>query len=234
MKFYFLLLCCYVALGSAVVLGYKNKKQFNYPSPTFYKVYGLDASHHQGDVDWARVGQTDYAFAYLKATEALTFKDKRFLENYEAAKAAGLTVGGYHFWSLCKSVEGQFRNLSSVIPKTQGDLIPVLDVESTKSCAQKKPIGLLTKELSKVNALFLKFYGELPVIYTTPEFSNQYPELLKLPNKFWLRSLVGPPLYKKNWDIWQYYSAGTVEGFSGPVDLNVLNSKILFESVLQR
>jgi len=216
-----------------VALGYKNKKQFNYPSTTFYKVYGIDASHHQGDIDWPTVGKTNYQFAYLKATEAISFKDKRFVENYSAAKKAGLLVGGYHFWSLCKSVEGQFENLKSVIPKLKGDLIPVLDIESAKSCEQKKPQGLLTEEINRVNQLFLEYYGVLPLIYTTSEFSKQYPELLELPNNFWLRSLVGPPLFKKSWALWQYYSAGTVKGFKGPIDLNVLNTRVLLESVLQ-
>lgn len=218
----------------AITLGYINKKQFNYPSQTFFKIYGLDASHHQGEIDWAAVGKTDYKFVYLKATEAETFRDKRFEENYKAAKASGLIVGGYHFWSLCKPVSKQFENLKAVIPKSKGDLIPVLDVESTKSCDDKRPAGVLTKEMNQVNKLFMNFYGTIPLIYTTAEFSNEYPEILDLPNKFWLRSLIGPPLFESDWVVWQYYSAGTVDGFSGPVDLNVLKTEILLKSVLQR
>ena len=234
MKFYFLLFGCYTVLALAIIFGYKNKKQFNYPSATFFKVYGLDASHHQGKVDWTSVGNTDYKFIYLKATEAETFRDKRFLKNYKAAKQAGLAVGGYHFWSLCKPLITQFENLKAVIPKERGDLVPALDIESTKSCEEKRAVGVLTLEMIELNQLFLEFYGALPLIYTTPEFSGQYPEILDLPNKFWLRSLVGPPTFSRNWVLWQYYSAGSVEGFKGPVDLNVMRSEVSLDSILQR
>jgi len=234
MRFYLLLFSGYLVLAAVFAIGYKNKKQFNYPSPVFYKIYGLDASHHQGEVDWSAVGKTDYKFVYLKATEAETFRDKRFKENYKAAKAAGLIVGGYHFWSLCKSLTNQFENLKAVIPKAKGDLVPVLDVESTKSCDEKRPEGILMEEMISLNQLFLDHYGALPLIYTTSEFSTQYPEILELPNKFWLRSLVGPPLFRKKWFMWQYYSAGTVDGFLGPVDLNVLKSEVSLDGILQR
>ena len=42
--------------------------------------YGVDVSHHQGSIDWARVAADDMSFAYVKATEGGDHVDRRFLE----------------------------------------------------------------------------------------------------------------------------------------------------------
>src|SRR5689334_19896361 len=59
--------------------------------------YGIDVASHQGAIDWEAVAGDHMAFAYIKATEGGDFTDDRFAENWDAAGAAGLDRGAYHF-----------------------------------------------------------------------------------------------------------------------------------------
>jgi len=80
--------------------------RFVYPSWKQYPVRGVDVSHHNGRVDWPRIRAAGYVFAYLKATEGATFRDRTFLRNRTEATRAGLVTGAYHFFTLCRAGPG--------------------------------------------------------------------------------------------------------------------------------
>ncbi|WP_171169070.1 GH25 family lysozyme [Streptomyces sp. I05A-00742] len=60
-------------------------------------VRGLDVSSYQGAVDWPAVAAAGAAFAYVKATEGLTYRNEFFQQQYEGSADAGLVRGAYHF-----------------------------------------------------------------------------------------------------------------------------------------
>src|SRR5690349_7236247 len=66
------------------------------------ETYGVDVSAHQGTIDWPTVAADGVSAAYLKATEGATFRDPAFAHNWQQARAAGLQVGAYHFFTLCR------------------------------------------------------------------------------------------------------------------------------------
>ena len=56
----------------------KNKLiWFVYPNENIYKIYGLDISHHQGEIYWENV-DTKLKFIFTKATDEDTFIERRF------------------------------------------------------------------------------------------------------------------------------------------------------------
>lgn len=234
-KWYFLTFVFYACVLAFLFLGYSQKHQFNYPSSSLYEVFGLDSSHHQGEIDWSKISPKKFHFIYLKASEGESFKDKRFKENYKAASERGIVVGGYHFWTFCKSAEKQVTNILETIPKKKGDLLPAIDIESSYSCGKEdiSKTARIPDDINYLNEKLKAYYGGLPIIYTTKEFAKAFPEVLRAPNLYWLRSLVGPPAYKRDWAIWQYYHAGTAKGIRGPVDLNAIRKKSLFRKLLQ-
>src|SRR5687767_5289040 len=61
--------------------------------------YGVDVSNHQGAIDWEAVAADGIDVAYLKATEGGDHVDRRFAASWDAARAAGLDVGAYHFFT---------------------------------------------------------------------------------------------------------------------------------------
>ena len=59
---------------------------------------GIDVSHYQGTVDWAKVASVPgMTFACAKASEGTTYVDEQFKANWGGMKSAGLFRCAYHF-----------------------------------------------------------------------------------------------------------------------------------------
>jgi GH25 family lysozyme M1 (1,4-beta-N-acetylmuramidase) len=58
---------------------------------------GMDVSSHQGNIDWKAVAGKGGKFAYVKATEATTYTNPFFAQQYNGSYGAGLIHGAYHF-----------------------------------------------------------------------------------------------------------------------------------------
>ncbi|MDE7136051.1 MAG: hypothetical protein K2N91_05420, partial [Muribaculaceae bacterium] len=108
------------------------------------KVYGIDVSRYQGDINWDilalycdkqgrvfRVKPKDDSdrrfmqpvfFAYMKATEGATIKDRTFDIRMIEAERHGITKGAYHFLRLGSPVDDQVRNFVETVNWTPGDL----------------------------------------------------------------------------------------------------------------
>lgn len=78
--------------------------------------YGIDVSHYQGSIDWPKVAADGIDFAYLKSTEAGDWVDETFATNWEGARAAGLDVGAYHFFTFFRTGADQAANFLRVVP----------------------------------------------------------------------------------------------------------------------
>jgi len=80
-----------IALGLVLVtaLGvfaiYLGLARLNHPRLSEFPVQGIDVSHHQGEIDWARLAGPRVRFAYIKASEGATFRDPRFVANWRGA-----------------------------------------------------------------------------------------------------------------------------------------------------
>ncbi|WP_312856407.1 glycoside hydrolase family 25 protein, partial [Nocardioides pelophilus] len=100
------------------------------PEPSRVRVRGIDASHHQGAIDWAAVAGDGIAFAYLKASEGTTYVDPTFADHRAAALARGVAVGGYHYFQLCSSGVEQATHFASVLGnlRPDGHLPPAVDL----------------------------------------------------------------------------------------------------------
>nr|WP_217497729.1 GH25 family lysozyme [Lysobacter enzymogenes] len=72
------------------------------PDRARYPLRGIDVSHHQGAIDWRAVARDAVAFAYLKASEGGDHRDRRYAANARDARAAGVAVGAYHFFTFCR------------------------------------------------------------------------------------------------------------------------------------
>ncbi len=191
-------------------------------APLIYPVVGVDVSNHQGEVDWHALASSGVAFAYIKATEGGTFKDKSFARNWSEAGRAGVKRGAYHFFTLCKSAVEQAENFIETVPMEPHALPPVVDAEHLGTCtATLTPsdhVAMLEQFLDTVE----KHYGRRPIVYTTWEFDSAMLGDALPRERFWARSLVVPPPFRRDqWLIWQYHNRGRRPGVTGDVDLNV-------------
>lgn len=190
---------------------------------TGYDVHGVDVSHYQGRVDWSKVAAQDIHFAFLKATEGLTYRDSLFARNWAALDTLGIRRGAYHYFHADRSAQQQAFNFIQTVRLYPGDLPPVVDVEVTKDAS---PVQL-RRHLQTWLTMVETHYRRRPVIYTYQKFYNQhlsgyfddYPLWIARYNAHETPALTD----RRPWHFWQYGERGRVAGIDGPVDLNVFH-----------
>lgn len=192
---------------------------------------GIDASHHQGAIDWPRVADAGVTFAYLKASEGTGFVDPRFADHRRAATRAGIDVAGYHYFQLCTDGTAQARHFVEVTGLELTDakvpaVPPALDLELAGSCTEPPPRAELLAEVREFLDLVDAATGVPTLVYLYPELEERFgfaADLADHPQ--WVRRLGERPP-RREWAVWQYDDAGTVPGVGGGVDLNRMKESL--------
>ena len=200
--------------------------RLNYPSAERYPIGGVDVSHHRGDIDWAAVRREGMVFAYIKATEGGDFVDPQLRANWTQARAAGLAVGAYHFFTFCRDGASQARNFLANVPPVPDELPPAVDLEFGGNCDRSPDWRRLSREIAVFLAMVRAAHGREPMLYMTHELYDAYHRSTPDPfraSPLWIRDVFRSPrwLGRRPWTLWQYASNGRVKGIRGPVDLNV-------------
>jgi lysozyme len=192
-------------------------------------VQGIDVSYWQGDIDWQKVGDAGVQFAYIKATEGGDRVDPKFLDNWRAAKQAGIARGAYHVMYWCRAAQEQASWFMLNAPGDEDALPPVLDLEwnsHSKTCPHRLARDTAIAKIKIMLKAMEAHSGKRPIIYTDPKFHREVLEG-EFPNHdFWLRSVAASPEAKylaRNWAFWQFTTTGRVHGVAGPVDRNSFN-----------
>ena len=197
--------------------------------PDGYSIYGIDVSHHQGEIDWGKVRRDGIdgrpiAFVFIKATEGATMVDENFARNYAGVRAEGITCGCYHYFSPQVSAEEQARHFIRTVTLAAGDLPPVLDVEEQGTLTSEQLRSAVLQWMERVE----RQYHVRPILYTGRNFWKTHfadERFEKYP--LWLAHYyVDEPEADIVWDFWQHTDAGHVSGIRGKVDLNVFNGSM--------
>ena len=160
---------------------------------------GIDISHWQGAIDWAKVKAAGIQFAIIKSggSDAGFYTDPRWEENYKGAKANGIAVGAYYFVGPgCISVADGQADAERFLAQLKGKQFeyPVyIDVEATPA---SKKAGATEAVIAFCRAM--EAGGYYAGIY-----SSTYSG------------------FRDRFGIWQYSSSGQVNGISGRVDMDV-------------
>ena len=216
--------------GPVTRYGFRDAKPINFgrSSPRHLAVHGVDVSRWQGNVNWDKLRAQGANFAYIKATDGGDHLDPMFMKNWRNADAAGLKRGAYHFFYWCRTAGEQADWFIRNVPKMDGALPPVIDVEyNGESSCKRRPSR--EKVLEKMQVFMDKLerhYGQRPIIYTAPDFyrDNLKGEFLDYP--FWLRAVARHPskVYPgRKWLFWQYSGSGLSHGVTGRIVLNVFH-----------
>ena len=184
---------------------------------------GVDVSNHQGEVDWPQVAGAGFAFAFMKASEGVTFTDPFFAQNWERSRKQGLTRGSYHFarpnWNAPEAEAAKFvsvvANAGGLLP---GDMV-CLDMEDDG--VAPGGMDLADWSLRWLRAVEMVL-GVRPVFYSgrwylEPRGLWNNGELGAYP--WWLAAYgeEAPPFAR----FWQHSSTGAVPGVQGNCDLNI-------------
>ncbi len=217
----------------------RDPVDFGRRAPSSFPVHGIDAARFQGLMDWRRIKKQGVRFAWIKATEGGDLVDPTFRENWGSAKKAKVPLGAYHFYYFCTDPKTQANWFIKNVPRLQGGLPPVLDLEwnpFSPTCTLRPPASEVRRVATQFIRIVERHYGTRVVIYTTPEFWEQN-KIGRLKRDFWLRSTAKHVEKRYNvsdWKFWQYTSTGVLEGIGNDVDLNCFNgSKTQWKRWLQ-
>lgn len=128
---------------------------------------GIDVSHYQGRIDWARVASSGHYFVIAKATEGRTWIDGSYLRNKANAEAHHLAFGAYHFARPDRGPYDAVREANHFLDVARlepGNVIPVLDLESTGGLSQRRLTRWILTWLRRVRERL----GVRPMVYTSP------------------------------------------------------------------
>lgn len=207
------------------------------------RVYGMDVSHHQGDIDWSNLAiycnakgvaytgkikgkSKKYVqpvfFVYVKATEGATYIDPTYAVRVMEAAHHGVTKGAYHFMRLGSDVKDQIKNFISTATWTRGDMPPALDIEDEKEMRQFGTQHTLDWVYTWLEGVE-KHMRVRPIIYTTEKIRDNY---LKKDPRFgnyqcWIARYRDEGPESKVWRIWQFTEKGKVSGYHGSIDGNI-------------
>jgi lysozyme len=204
-------------------------------------IRGIDVSNHQDRIDWTRVRADGISFAYVKASEGMTFADPKYGAHVAGAKAARIKTGAYHFArpdtrssSPVADARAEADFFLSLAAPRAGDLIPALDLETA---------GLPPEELMAWTRAWLdrarRTIGVRPLVYTYPAFWSSLGETTAFRlYPLWIGNFeVSEPHLPRGWRryaIWQYTASGAVAGIPGRVDLNRLGDGMRISDITYR
>lgn len=185
------------------------------------RVPGIDVSRWQGEVDWQRVKDAGYRFAFIRATIGDFYADPRFYTNWTGAQDAGILVSAYHVVTPNEPAESQIAYFFDVLDGRVSDLPLVMDVE--------RDDGAEVTEISQCVRDCLQFVrardGRGPIIYTARWCWNRYVLTSAEWQSYdlWTASYTTEPILPRDWStwrFWQYSERGQVSGISAATDLN--------------
>ena len=187
-----------------------------------HPVWGVDVSHHQPPVDWARVRAAGAVFAYAKVSEGRDHVDTRFREHLAGAREAGLHTGAYHYFTLCSPGRDQAEHFVNTLGDIPCDLPPVVDLEYAGNCAARPGREELRRELDAFMAVVESRAGRRPILYTTKDFAADHGLFKRTGDRIWIRAVHSQPWFlgTSRWTLWQF-RVGPLDGVDGPVDQNV-------------
>ncbi|TIO79502.1 MAG: muramidase [Mesorhizobium sp.] len=209
---------------------FRDAKPINFgrSSPRHLAVHGVDVSRWQGNINWQKLRAQGANFAYIKATDGGDHLDPMFMKNWRNADAAGLKRGAYHFFYWCRTAGEQADWFIRNVPRVEGALPPVIDVEwnGESSCRRRPSRETVLEKMQVFMDKLERHYGQRPIIYTSPDFYRDNLRGAFPDYPFWLRAVAAHPskVYPgRKWLFWQYSGSGLSRGVSGRIDLNVFH-----------
>lgn len=199
------------------------------------KVYGIDVSYYQGNIDWTKVKNSGVEFVIIRVgyrgygKSGTLVEDPRFKTYLDGATKAGLKVGVY-FYTQAINTEEAVAEANFVLDriKEYNLQMPVYyDIESVDYDTGRLDSAGLSK--AQKTALCNAFCdtiiksGYSAGVYANYTWLNYYIDGAALGQKYpiWLAHYTKNTNYDGRMDMWQYSGSGTVSGIPAYTDVNV-------------
>ena len=214
-----------VTVAALAVSGTAVAQAVNFGAPK-----GVDVAAHQHPggtpIDWSKVRSDGQSFAFVKATEGGDWVNPHYVQDIQAANAAGLKTGAYHYARPAGDAKTQAANFAAQIALAPDQTLPpALDIE----VAEGKSATQLEQWIEEFTSELKRLTGRTPMIYTYKYFwmgqMNNSQKFSDMP--LWLAAYQDQaPEAVGGWkelSFWQRSGSGKVAGISTDVDMNLFN-----------
>ncbi len=216
--------------------GANNDRLAYYEDGTLRSRLGVDVSDHQGVIDWNAVAADGIDFAMVRVgnrgyTEGTLYADERYAENIDNATSAGLDVGAY-FFSQAVSVEEAREEADFVLELLAGRLWRFPWCTTTSPYPTPGPREQpRSRDAHGQRAGVLRALGAGAAtprsIYGNSGDMARYNRADLGEHPVWFAEYdAAEPHGQFDFVMWQYTNAGTVNGISTAVDLNLLLTEL--------
>ena len=185
----------------------------------------VDLSHFNTVTSFADIKTAGIVGIIHKATQATNWSDPTYANRQQQAEAAGLWWGAYHFGTNADGAAQAQYFLSKVNPGPT-DLL-ALDFEENPS--SQMTIAQAEQFVTEV----FNQTGRYPGFYSDALAGKMLGSNVSavLANFWFWRAQYGAaspsvPSTWSNWTMWQYTSAGPVNGISAPCDRDTFNGSL--------
>jgi GH25 family lysozyme M1 (1,4-beta-N-acetylmuramidase) len=193
-------------------------------------LFGIDVSKWNKEIDWDSVKAAGVDFAIIRCgyrgskTGALV-EDPYFQSNIEGAEAAGIKVGVYFFTQATTEVEAvEEASMVLMLCKGRKLALPVF-IDTEGAGGNGRADGLDVETRTAVCEAFCRTIensGFNSGVYASKNWFNNNLNTENLSKyTIWLAQYSKSATYEGDYDLWQYTSAGTVDGIETRVDLNL-------------
>lgn len=193
-------------------------------------LFGIDVSKWNKEIDWQAVADSGVDFAIIRcgyrgsSTGALV-EDPYFKKNIEGAEAAGIKVGIYFFTQAINPVEAvEEASMALALSKQYKLALPIF-IDTEGAGGNGRADGLDVETRTAVCEAFCKTIenaGFNGGIYASKHWLEHNLTMKELSDyTVWLAQYSKSATYEGEYALWQYTSAGTVDGIETRVDLNM-------------
>lgn len=193
-------------------------------------VFGIDVSKWNKEIDWQKVKAAGVEYAIIRcgyrgASTGALVEDPYFEKNIKNATEAGVRVGVYFFTQATTPVEAVEEASMVLMLCNQYKISFPLYIDTEGAGGNGRADGLDVETRTAVCTAFcetIENAGYTAGVYASKNWLTGNLDAQKLsPYSVWLAQYSGKPSYQGTYDMWQYTSAGTVDGISTLVDFNV-------------
>lgn len=192
--------------------------------------FGIDVSKWNKEIDWEKVKAAGVEFAIIRCgyrgskTGSLV-EDPYFVKNIEGAQEAGIKVGVYFFTQATTKVEAvEEASMALMLCRSYKLALPVF-IDTEGAGGSGRADGLSVENRTAVCDAFCRTIensGFNAGIYASKNwFEHNLDTEAVSDYTTWLAQYSRKATYAGNYDLWQYTSAGTIDGIGTRVDLNL-------------
>jgi lysozyme len=239
---FYVVIGTYKGLGASVTIpqseysqsGYYWKDGFlRYRDDTYTSAAGIDVSTFQGNINWKKVKKAGVDFVMIRVGYSGSANgsiqiDKRFKENIEGAKDAGIGVGVY-FFSQAVTTDEAIKEAKFVIRHIRGRGVEYPVAFDMEHMDGDRISQLTDNERTKIADAFCTIVnnnGYTPMVYGNQKWLLHEIDMSYL-TKYdtWLAHYSTTTAFPYAYKMWQYSNYGIVTGISGHVDLDIVYIK---------